>query len=66
MSIKVTEPKKLFIIFGLILGVGIFISTFLSFYQKVFNPYIILAFGLILIYFGGIGIYKTIQSLKDK
>lgn len=61
---QITDPKKLFLIFGIILILGLYISIFIAFNQLIINEYIVLVFGFSMIYFGAKGIYKTLEHLK--
>ena len=59
---QTSDPKKLYIIFTLFALIGLFVSTFVAFNQAAINEYIIVGFGLMIMYFGLKGIYKTRQS----
>ena len=61
---QITDPKKLFIVFGIFLLIGLYLSIFVAFNQVFINPYFLLIFGILIAYFGGKGIYKTLQYSK--
>lgn len=64
---QITNLVKLYVVFGIIFLIGLFISIFIAFRQVSINPYIVLAGGFFTAYFGAKGIYKTIQiQLKGK
>lgn len=63
---QITSPKKLYVLFGVFLIVGLYISIFIAFNQLIINEYIVLVFGISVSYFGAKGIYKTIKSSKRK
>ncbi len=63
---QITDPKKLLVIFGIFLIIGLYISIFIAFNQLIINKYIVLVFGISISYFGAKGIYKTIGNSKRK
>ncbi|WP_299623622.1 hypothetical protein [uncultured Tenacibaculum sp.] len=65
MKIGFTNPKSLYIIFGIFLLLGLYIIFFVAFNQHVMNKYVVAFFGVFLTYLGGVGIYKTRQFPKQ-
>lgn len=63
---QINDPKKLYLVFGICLIIGIYISIFVAFKQISINPYIVLVFGILIGYFGAKGIFKTYQHFKNK
>jgi len=63
---QITDPKKIYILFGIFLIIGLYISIFVAFNQISINPYVLLGFGIMMAYFGAKGIYKTSQNSKEK
>jgi len=63
---QISDTKKLFVVFGILLIVGLYISIFIAFNQLIINKYIVLIFGISISYFGAKGIYKTLEHIKRK
>ncbi len=63
---QIISPKKLYVIFGVFLIIGLYISIFIAFNQVIINQYIVLVFGISISFFGAKGIYRTIEIQKRK
>jgi LytS/YehU family sensor histidine kinase len=63
---KFKNKNTLLIIFSIFLIAGLYISILVAFNQSILNKYIVLIFGISIVYFGAKGIYKTIKINKTE